>query len=48
MATSYKPKKKAATKDDLLFKELSIEIIPGIIQKSNCEFRKVIFLFKQV
>jgi hypothetical protein len=31
MATSYKPKKKAAAKDDLLFKELSIEIIPGNI-----------------
>ena len=45
MATSSKPKKKTVAKDDLLFKELSIEIIPGNIQKSNIEFRKTILLF---
>lgn len=34
LSTSYKPKKKMQVKDDLLFKELSIEIITGIIHKS--------------
>lgn len=29
LATSFKPKKKANVNEDLLFKELSIEIIPG-------------------
>ena len=38
-------KKKTVAKDDLLFKELSIKIIPGIIQKSDSCFRKTIFLF---
>lgn len=29
LSTAYKPKKREGAKDDLLFKELAIEILPG-------------------